>query len=357
MHLLHQGAWIVLSGTAARIWELIEYRTKIDRLSDQLAAEFLGAADRIALETKAILADLAERGLVHLAEDQPNHDATARDQYLRLLKRALVNDLYPEFEVLLTDVLESCGYLQAQSGRVARQRYLRDVVYRNRPALDELRTVKWNGSLPGSHDVQGLPHTQVGLLRLDHLERCAEQVFAERVPGDFLEAGVCRGGASIFMRGLQCAWNEPDRRVWLADSFAGVPPPSAAPDVEANLDLSEAQQPWLACDLETVRSHFVRYGLLDGHVRFLPGWFHRTLPNAPVESLAILRVDADLYSSTSEALEHLYGRLSPGGFVTIDDYGALGPCRQAVDEFRARHAIVDPLERIDWTAVAWRKTA
>lgn len=32
-------------------------------------------------------------------------------------------------------------------------------------------------------------------------------------------------------------------------------------------------------------------------------------------------------------------------------------CRRAVDEFRAHHGIDDPLERVDWTCVRWRRSA
>ena len=70
----------------------------------------------------------------------------------------------------------------------------------------------------------------------------------------------------------------------------------------------------------------------------------------PVERLAILRVDADLYESTRDVLDALYGRVSNGGYVVIDDYWAFEPCRSAVDEFlSARGERVEP-RRIDWFA-------
>ena len=81
------------------------------------------------------------------------------------------------------------------------------------------------------------------------------------------------------------------------------------------------QFPQLAVPLERVQDNFRRYGLLDEQVRFLKGWFRDTLPTAPIERLAVLRLDGDLYESTIQALDGLYDKLSAGGFVIVDDYG------------------------------------
>jgi len=90
-------------------------------------------------------------------------------------------------------------------------------------------------------------------------------------------------------------------------------------------------------------------------VRFLKGWFRDTLPAAPIGKLALLRLDGDLYESTRDALHALYGKLSPGGFLLVDDYGDFPPCRKAVDEFRAEHRIDAPIVEVDWSGVYWRK--
>jgi O-methyltransferase len=121
------------------------------------------------------------------------------------------------------------------------------------------------------------------------------------------------------------------------------------------MDFTETRMPWVCFSLEGVRDNFARYGLLDDHVCFLPGWFSDTLPGAPIERLALLRIDADLYQSTREALEALYDKVGAGGFVIVDDYGAFPPCREAVDEFRASRSIAEPLRRVDRHRVFWRK--
>ncbi|MFN8423367.1 MAG: TylF/MycF/NovP-related O-methyltransferase [Anaerolineae bacterium] len=211
--------------------------------------------------------------------------------------------------------------------------------------------------------------TMIGRCRMDHIARCLRDVLERDVPGDVIECGVWRGGATILMRGVLAAYGVTDRVVWVADSFAGLPPAGGtvasasatgdthAPDAGRGLDRRDAvAERTLAVPLETVRANFARFGLLDEQVRFLPGWFADTLPSAPIAALAVLRVDADLYGSTLDALEALYPRLSAGGgWCIIDDYGDAAGCRVAVDTYREAHGIGALLEVIDHTAVAWRK--
>jgi O-methyltransferase len=108
-----------------------------------------------------------------------------------------------------------------------------------------------------------------------------------------------------------------------------------------------------------VRANFQRYQLLDDRVRFLPGWFKDTLHDAPFDSIAVLRLDGDLYESTIQALDALYPRLSPGGYCIIDDYHDdyhhMTACKQAVTDYRAAHGIFAEIVEIDGSGVLWRK--
>jgi hypothetical protein len=103
-----------------------------------------------------------------------------------------------------------------------------------------------------------------------------------------------------------------------------------------------------------VKGNFAKFDLLDERVQFVKGWFCDTLPLAPIEQIAVLRMDGDLYASTRDVLINLYDKVSPGGYVIIDDYGSWSGCRQAVDEFRAERGISDPLVPIDTDSMYWR---
>jgi O-methyltransferase len=197
-------------------------------------------------------------------------------------------------------------------------------------------------------------HTMAGLKRLDNVQFCVERVLADDVPGDLIETGVWRGGVPILMRALLAVYGDIERQVWVADSFQGLPPPNPAEYPADQGDLLYTIDE-LRVSVDRVRSHFERYGLLDDRVRFLEGWFRDTLPDAPIASLAVMRLDGDMYESTTDALTALYPRLSPGGYVIIDDYGAIPACRKAVHDYRTAHGIADPILPIDWTGVYWRR--
>jgi hypothetical protein len=197
--------------------------------------------------------------------------------------------------------------------------------------------------------------TMIGVKRLRSLRRCVQEVLDDGIPGDLIEAGCWRGGASILMRGVLAANGVTDRTIWAADSFAGVPPPDPerfpADAGDRNYTASE-----LAVPLEQVRDNFARYGLLDDQVRFLEGLFRDTLPGVRDHGWALVRLDGDLYESTMDGLTNLYPGLAVGGFMIIDDYG-WDNCRQAVEDFRHEHGISEPIERIDWVGAYWRREA
>jgi O-methyltransferase len=198
--------------------------------------------------------------------------------------------------------------------------------------------------------------TMIGQARLENLKFCVTDVLERDVPGDLVETGVWRGGASIFMRALLKAHGDTQRSVWLADSFEGMPKPDLKRYPQDGGGHFQASY-WkmLAVSLDEVKANFARYGLLDEQVRFLPGWFRDTLPNAPIGRLAVMRLDGDMYGSTMDALENLYPKLSIGGYIIIDDYGAFRVCKQAVHDFRAKYGIIEEIVGIDWTGVFWQR--
>lgn len=196
-------------------------------------------------------------------------------------------------------------------------------------------------------------YTMVGRQRLDNVQLCVETLLREEVEGDFIETGVWRGGSVILMKAVLAQHGDQDRQVWCADSFEGLPPPNETDRaIEPNSDFSGMD--YLAVSQEQVEANFARFGLLDDRVRFLKGWFSDTLPTAPVEKLALLRMDGDLYESTMDALTHLYPKMVSGGFVVVDDYGTWAGCRKAVDEYRAQHGITAEMQQIDNAGHYWR---
>lgn len=251
------------------------------------------------------------------AEENKGRVDDARALYLEVMKRALLNTIYQD------------GQLNGGGGFQADQR-------------------------ESGTDWPSQAHTMIGRKRLDNLQQCMETALEEGIAGDFIETGVWRGGATILMRAVLKAHGCGDRRVFVADSFAGLPPPNAKA-YPADASDRHHTYPELAVSLEQVKANFDRYGLLDEQVVFLQGWFKDTLPSAPLKQLAVVRLDGDMYESTIDAISVLYPKLSPGGFLIVDDYGAVPACRQAIEDYRQAHGIVAAIEPIDWTGVFWRK--
>jgi len=197
-------------------------------------------------------------------------------------------------------------------------------------------------------------HSMIGNRRMSNLRQIIEFVVSNNVPGDFIETGVWRGGACIMARAVFKAYGVNDRRVWVADSFCGLPEPK--PKYAADAGDKHYSYKELAVSLDEVKSNFAKYDLLDDQVVFLKGWFSETLPMASIDRLAVLRLDGDMYESTLDGIANLYDKVSPGGFVIVDDFGAVAACQQAIMEFRGAHAIQDPIQTIDGIGVFWRKS-
>jgi O-methyltransferase len=195
--------------------------------------------------------------------------------------------------------------------------------------------------------------TMIGRARLHNIQYCIEQILKDQIPGDLIETGVWRGGACIFMRGVLKAYGVKNRTVWVADSFEGLPQPNPR-KYPCDAGDTYYTRKELAISLDEVKANFAKYDLLDEQVKFLKGWFRDTLPVAPIKHLAVARLDGDMYESTMDALS-LYPKLSVGGFLIVDDYGAIPSCKAAVQDYRQQFNITEKIIQIDREAVYWQK--
>jgi O-methyltransferase len=195
--------------------------------------------------------------------------------------------------------------------------------------------------------------TMIGMKRMDNLEYCVRDVIKNKVEGDFIETGVWRGGAVILIRAILKELNITDRIVWVADSFEGLPKPDSD-KYPADLNDGHHTVKELSISLDEVKENFKKYNLLDDRVKFLKGWFKDTLLSAPINKLAILRLDGDMYESTMDGLK-LYPKLSKGGYIIVDDWGAVPACKQAIEDYRAQNNITEKIMDIDGKGIYWQK--
>jgi cephalosporin hydroxylase len=261
-------------------------------------------------------------------------------RYLELLRAALLDEHHLENELRLRHVLECLA-----AGTEVDIRKLADPGRFMAQDLRLLRRVRRTGELaakpPGQE--RGMPdlaYTGLGQTRLDHLEACVTAIGGEAIPGDLVDCGAGRGGAAIYMRALLEVLELSERRVWVADRFddvgqaaSGVPPATSS--------------------LNAVREAFDRFSLLDDRVRFIRGELSRALGDAPIDEIALLRVDGRDPEQIEVALAALHKRVAPGGFVVVDHYGSTEG-RAAVDRFLQGRTGVARIEQIDWGAAGWR---
>lgn len=265
-----------------------------------------------------------------------NTDSVARALYLDLMKRSLMNLIYEG------DTDMNIDAAQYQESNIDHKLHLT----KGAP-VDKKKQLL--GTIWPS-----MAHTMIGIVRLNNIQYCVETVIKNKVPGDLIETGVWRGGATIFMRAILKAYEEHNRKVWVADSFEGLPPTSESEyEEDRDLDWLSRIEP-LAVTEKHVRENFSRYDLLDEQVIFLKGWFRDTLPAVPIEKLSILRMDGDLYESTMDALTNLYPKLSVGGYAIVDDY-FLPQCRKAIHDYRNSNGITDEIIPIDTQSVFWQR--
>jgi len=266
----------------------------------------------------------------------------ARDLYLDLVKKSVTNLVYidaEEWRLPLPNSLRTkLLNLINKHGEITRKPV---------PADRDARSL--------GKDWSPIAHTMVGLKRLDSVQHCVEDALKNNIPGDLIETGVWRGGTSIFMRAILKAYGITDRKVWVCDSFEGLPPPN--PDEYPEDEGDELYKyDALAVSQERVAANFAAYDLLDDQVEFVKGWFKDTMPALEPRQYAVARLDGDMYESTMDVIKVVYPRLSVGGYLVVDDYGDFPSCRAAITDYREEHGIDDEIVWSDWTGVYWQKT-
>ena len=272
----------------------------------------------------------------------------------------------------------ACAHLDADP-RAQTLDLFRDVllnrVYNSHPGIVDGAT--WP---PGANAL-----SMAGKRRLDSFSALVSLAVEDGVPGSVIETGVWRGGASFMAaKTLDLLGDKAKgRRVYLADSFQGIPEQGKYEAASGTRPKSCGKacmksgatkgQDVLAHTLdilnnnshERVRRDSTLLGLNTSRLTFVVGYFNDSLPALiaaePNVQFAVVRLDGDTFKSTYEAIEILYPRLSPGGFLIVDDYVDWASCRRAIRVYRSEHNITEPVVLVPHLAservrgAYWRK--
>ncbi|MBI1766055.1 MAG: class I SAM-dependent methyltransferase [Acidobacteria bacterium] len=195
------------------------------------------------------------------------------------------------------------------------------------------------------------PYTMVNRESLTALAQQVSAVLVYDIPGAFVECGAWRGGASFLMADLLRQAGATERRVWLCDSFEGIPPPQALDGAAAQAWAADQSGAYsfdnLRVGLEEVQQSAAALGLRQ-YTEFVKGYFEQTLPavRARIGPIALLRIDCDWYASVRCCLEQLFEQVVEGGFVIFDDYHTYDGCALAVHEFMGARKLPYRLEHV-----------
>jgi len=191
-------------------------------------------------------------------------------------------------------------------------------------------------------------------------ERCyslylATKFAAHNLKGDFVECGVWKGGAAMIIALTLIEENKTDRKIYLYDTFSGMSEPTNK-DISVHTEnltakhLWEKNQnqdhnDWCYASFDKVQTNMNSTGFPAQNIVYVKGKVEETIPTTIPKSIAILRLDTDLYESTKHELHHLYPQVERGGVIIFDDYGTWGGSKLATDEFLLEEPLL--LHRID----------
>lgn len=327
-----------LPGIEARLAKGDWTQTSLARIHDEM-----GPRDPGSLATDLAVIAAGRKPAVGEFERQAN-------LYLDLLKRSILNKIYLDDELRILYLRRS---LEHNAAYVPSE--LHDIRSTQRAFYERLQASREVGQFVDRAVANcGFSHSMMGRKRLDSLHDCLDDLHRRSVPGDLVECGVWRGGGCIFMAGFLRVHGITNRRVLVADSFEGLPPSTNVNDL--GLELHKEVYPQLAVSLDIVRENFEVYDLLDEKIQFIKGWFKDSLSLVETPGIALLRLDGDLYESTTDILVNLYERVVSGGIVIVDDYNAIPACRKAIQDFFAgRGESLPEIIEIDWTGVFFVK--
>ena len=201
-------------------------------------------------------------------------------------------------------------------------------------------------------------YTMTSIERGYSLFKSVEYIVKNKIPGDFVECGVWKGGFCMLIAMALELFEDTTRKIYLYDTYEGMPKPTQEDVISWNgrsvLEKWEEDKSGIknnfgswAVGLKEVKANIANTKYPKNNLIFIPGDVAQTLKKVKPENIALLRLDTDWYASTVEELETLYPLLVEKGVLIIDDYGHFDGARKAVDEYFEKRVIL--LNRIDYT--------
>lgn len=202
-------------------------------------------------------------------------------------------------------------------------------------------------------------YTMTSRYRMYALYKAVKYIVNSKIPGDFVECGVWRGGSSMVIAYTLLEMNEINRKIYLYDTFEGMSKPANNDysisnktkfDIPSTILKWEKEKRkdynnWDFSPLSEVKKNILSTGYPKDKIVFVKGKVEDTIPKVMPDKISVLRLDTDWYESTKHELIHLFPILVKNGVLIIDDYAYWAGCKKAVDEYLSNKPIL--LNRID----------
>lgn len=208
---------------------------------------------------------------------------------------------------------------------MVRALYSRFLYWKSFPVLDLIRPKK------RQFIERVTPYSMLHYQTLSHIYDLANSLAARKIPGQFVECGVCNGGLAGLIAAI--ALKDKNRSVWLFDSWEGLPEPKNIDIAVDNLQGKKGMA--LGSQEKTKELLFEKLKLIPERIHLIKGWFEETIPayRTQIGPIAFMHLDGDWYDSIKLCLDTLFDQVVPGGIIVVDDYDYWLGCKKAVDEF------------------------
>jgi len=202
------------------------------------------------------------------------------------------------------------------------------------------------------------PFTMTSPERLFSLFQSVKYIIKNNIPGDFVECGVWKGGSAMMMAKVLLYLGVKDRKIWLYDTYEGMPPPSEADkdfsgeeaaQLLDNADKSDSNSVWCYSSLDEVKTNLMSTGYPKENISFIQGKVEDTIPEHLPKAIALLRLDTDWYESTLHEMKYLYPNLIEKGVLIIDDFGHWEGAKKAILQYFEEIKVNPLIHRIDYT--------
>lgn len=149
--------------------------------------------------------------------------------------------------------------------------------------------------------------------------------------GDYVECGVFRGGYSRMLADYADLGARPDKKLYLIDTYCGVPKHHISPGHEPML---ETLYPDSHADVVATFADLPNAVVVRGEIPDV-------LPEVRPESVCYLSIDLNCVEPSISAVEHFWPLMSTGAALVLDDYGftVFRDQKVAFDAWAARHGL------------------